>query len=60
MIIEGKFLKEYVEVFECMLIDNIMCCYCGLIVFVMEEFCLLCWMLNEKMVKYGFVWVDYL
>lgn len=60
MIIEGKLLKEFVEVFEWMLIDNIMCCYKGSIVVVMEELCLLWCMLNEKMVKYGLQWFDYL
>ena len=50
---EGKPLKEYVEAFERMLIDNTMRRHRGSIVNVMEELCLPRRTLNEKMAKYG-------
>ncbi len=53
MTTEGKPLKEYVEAFERMLIDNTMRRHKGLIVGVMEELCLPRRTLNEKMAKYG-------
>jgi DNA-binding NtrC family response regulator len=56
---EGKTLKDYVEVFERMLIDNTMRRHKGSIVAVMEELCLLRRTLNEKMAKYGLTRGDY-
>ena len=53
MTTEGKPLKEYVEAFEKMLIDNTMRRHRGSIVAVMEELCLPRRTLNEKMAKYG-------
>ena len=53
MTTEGKPLKEYVESFEKMLIDNTMRRHKGSIVAVMEELCLPRRTLNEKMAKYG-------
>jgi DNA-binding NtrC family response regulator len=53
MTTEGKPLKEYVEAFERMLIDNTMRRHKGSIVAVMEELCLPRRTLNEKMAKYG-------
>jgi len=53
MTTEGKPLKEYVEAFERMLIDNTMRRHRGSIVAVMEELCLPRRTLNEKMAKYG-------
>lgn len=53
MTTEGKPLKEFVEAFERMLIDNTMRRHKGSIVSVMEELCLPRRTLNEKMAKYG-------
>ncbi|MBI1494181.1 MULTISPECIES: sigma-54-dependent transcriptional regulator [Rhodobacterales] len=60
MTTEGKPLKEYVEAFERMLIDNTMRRHKGSIVNVMEELCLPRRTLNEKMAKYGLQRSDYL
>ncbi|MEM6620532.1 MAG: helix-turn-helix domain-containing protein, partial [Pseudomonadota bacterium] len=49
----GKPLKEYVEAFERMLIDNTMRRHKGSIQSVMEELSLPRRTLNEKMAKYG-------
>ncbi|MDM7459606.1 MAG: sigma-54 dependent transcriptional regulator [Paracoccus sp. (in: a-proteobacteria)] len=57
---EGKPLKEYVESFEKMLIDNTMRRHKGSISSVMEELCLPRRTLNEKMAKYGLSRSDYL
>jgi DNA-binding NtrC family response regulator len=57
---EGKPLKEYVEAFERMLIDNTMRRHRGSISNVMEELCLPRRTLNEKMAKYGLSRSDYL
>lgn len=57
---EGKPLKEYVESFEKMLIDNTMRRHKGSIAGVMEELCLPRRTLNEKMAKYGLQRGDYL
>lgn len=57
---EGKPLKEYVESFEKMLIDNTMRRHKGSIASVMEELCLPRRTLNEKMAKYGLQRSDYL
>jgi DNA-binding NtrC family response regulator len=57
---EGKPLKEYVEAFERMLIDNTMRRHKGSIARVMEELCLPRRTLNEKMAKYGLQRADYL
>ena len=57
---EGKPLKEYVEAFERMLIDNTMRRHRGSIVSVMEELCLPRRTLNEKMAKYGLQRSEYL
>lgn len=57
---EGKPLKEYVEAFEKMLIDNTMRRHRGSIASVMDELCLPRRTLNEKMAKYGLVRADYL
>jgi len=59
MTTEGKPLKEYVEAFEKMLIDNTMRRHKGSIVAVMEELCLPRRTLNEKMAKYGLSRADY-
>jgi DNA-binding NtrC family response regulator len=56
---EGKPLKEYVDTFERMLIDNTMRRHKGSIVAVMEELCLPRRTLNEKMAKYGLSRSDY-
>lgn len=56
---EGKPLKDYVEAFERMLIDNTMRRHKGSIVAVMEELCLPRRTLNEKMAKYGLQRQDY-
>ncbi|GHC57406.1 sigma-54-dependent transcriptional regulator [Neogemmobacter tilapiae] len=56
---EGKPLKDYVEAFERMLIDNTMRRHKGSIVAVMEELCLPRRTLNEKMAKYGLQRADY-
>ena len=60
MTTEGKPLKEFVEAFERMLIDNTMRRHKGSIVAVMEELCLPRRTLNEKMAKYGLQRSDYL
>jgi len=60
MTTEGKPLKEYVEAFERMLIDNTMRRHRGSIVNVMDELCLPRRTLNEKMAKYGLQRADYL
>lgn len=57
---EGKPLKEYVEAFERMLIDNTMRRHKGSIAAVMEELCLPRRTLNEKMAKYGLSRANYL
>ena len=57
---EGKPLKEYVEAFERMLIDNTMRRHRGSITNVMDELCLPRRTLNEKMTKYGLSRSDYL
>ena len=49
---EGKPLKEYVEAFEKMLIDNTMRRHRGSVSKVMEELSLPRRTLNEKMAKY--------
>jgi DNA-binding NtrC family response regulator len=56
---EGKPLKDYVESFEKMLIDNTMRRHKGSIVAVMEELCLPRRTLNEKMAKYSLQRQDY-
>ena len=56
---EGKPLKDYVEAFERMLIDNTMRRHKGSIVAVMEELCLPRRTLNEKMAKYALQRQDY-
>ncbi|EYD76761.1 C4-dicarboxylate transport transcriptional regulatory protein DctD [Rubellimicrobium mesophilum DSM 19309] len=60
MTTEGKPLKEFVEAFERMLIDNTMRRHKGSIVAVMEELCLPRRTLNEKMAKYNLTRSDYL
>ncbi len=60
MTTEGKPLKEYVEAFERMLIDNTMRRHKGSIASVMEELCLPRRTLNEKMAKYGLQRAEYL
>ncbi|MCX7301443.1 MAG: sigma-54 dependent transcriptional regulator [Rhodobacterales bacterium] len=60
MTTEGKPLKEFVEAFEKMLIDNTMRRHKGSIVAVMDELCLPRRTLNEKMAKYGLQRSDYL
>jgi len=60
MTTEGKPLKEYVEAFERMLIDNTMRRHKGSIVNVMDELCLPRRTLNEKMAKYNLSRSDYL
>ncbi len=57
---EGKPLKEYVEAFERMLIDNSMRRNRGSIASVMDELCLPRRTLNEKMAKYSLSRSDYL
>ena len=59
MTTEGKPLKEYVESFEKMLIDNTMRRHKGAITAVMDELCLPRRTLNEKMAKYGLQRQDY-
>ncbi|SEM86401.1 DNA-binding transcriptional response regulator, NtrC family, contains REC, AAA-type ATPase, and a Fis-type DNA-binding domains [Pseudorhodobacter antarcticus] len=56
---EGKPLKDYVEAFERMLIDNTMRRHKGSIVAVMDELCLPRRTLNEKMAKYSLSRSDY-
>ncbi|NDV01049.1 sigma-54-dependent transcriptional regulator [Pseudoroseicyclus tamaricis] len=60
MTTEGKPLKEFVEAFERMLIDNTMRRHKGSIAAVMDELCLPRRTLNEKMAKYGLSRGDYL
>jgi DNA-binding NtrC family response regulator len=60
MTTEGKPLKEFVEAFERMLIDNTMRRHKGSIVSVMEELQLPRRTLNEKMAKYSLTRSDYL
>jgi len=60
MTTEGKPLKEYVESFEKMLIDNTMRRHKGSIQAVMDELCLPRRTLNEKMAKYALQRSDYL
>jgi DNA-binding NtrC family response regulator len=60
MTTEGKPLKEFVEAFERMLIDNTMRRHKGSIVAVMDELCLPRRTLNEKMAKYGLQRSEYL
>jgi len=60
MTTEGKPLKEYVESFERMLIDNTMRRHKGSIQAVMDELCLPRRTLNEKMAKYSLQRGDYL
>ncbi len=60
MTTEGKPLKEYVEAFERMLIDNTMRRHKGSIASVMDELCLPRRTLNEKMAKYGLQRSDYI
>ncbi|WP_425038920.1 sigma-54-dependent transcriptional regulator [Primorskyibacter sp. S187A] len=60
MTTEGKPLKEYVEAFERMLIDNTMRRHKGSIASVMDELRLPRRTLNEKMAKYGLQRSDYL
>ncbi|MEL6644694.1 MAG: sigma-54 dependent transcriptional regulator [Pseudomonadota bacterium] len=60
MTTEGKPLKEYVEAFERMLIDNTMRRHRGSITAVMDELRLPRRTLNEKMAKYGLQRSDYL
>jgi DNA-binding NtrC family response regulator len=60
MTTEGKPLKEYVEAFERMLIDNTMRRHKGSITAVMDELCLPRRTLNEKMAKYNLSRSDYL
>ncbi len=60
MTTEGKPLKEFVEAFERMLIDNTMRRHKGSIVAVMEELQLPRRTLNEKMAKYNLSRSDYL
>jgi DNA-binding NtrC family response regulator len=59
-VVTGKPLREYIEAFECMLIDNTMRRHRGSVVSVMEELCLPRRTLNEKMAKYGLSRSDYL
>lgn len=56
----GKPLKDYVEAFERMLIDNTMRRHRGSIAAVMDELSLPRRTLNEKMAKYGLSRSDYL
>ncbi|WP_322893721.1 MULTISPECIES: sigma-54 dependent transcriptional regulator [unclassified Yoonia] len=60
MTTEGKPLKEFVEAFERMLIDNTMRRHRGSIVAVMDELCLPRRTLNEKMAKYSLQRSDYI
>jgi len=59
MTTEGKPLKEHVEAFERILIDNTMRRHKGSITAVMEELRLPRRTLNEKMAKYGLVRSEY-
>ncbi|MFB9150606.1 sigma-54-dependent transcriptional regulator [Roseovarius ramblicola] len=60
MTTEGKPLKEYVEAFERMLIDNTMRRHKGSVQAVMDELCLPRRTLNEKMAKYSLQRSDYI
>ena len=60
MIPEGTPLKEHVEAFERMLIDNTLRRHRGAVPGVMEELGLPRRTLNEKMAKYGLTRSDYL
>jgi DNA-binding NtrC family response regulator len=60
MTTEGKPLKDYVEAFERMLIDNTMRRHRGSIAAVMDELCLPRRTLNEKMANSGLQRSDYL
>ena len=60
MTTEGKPLKEFVEAFERMLIDNTMRRHKGSIIAVMDELCLPRRTLNAKMAKYGLQRSEYL
>ena len=60
MTTEGKPLKEHVEAFERMLIDNTIRRHRGSVSAVMEELSLPRRTLNEKMAKYGLQRADYL
>lgn len=60
MTTQGKPLKDYVEAFERMLIDNTMRRHRGSIAGVMEELSLPRRTLNEKMAKYGLSRSNYL
>ncbi len=57
---EGKPLKEYVEAFERMLIDNAMRRHKGSVAKVIEELKVPRRTLNEKMAKYGLSRADYI
>lgn len=59
MTTEGKPLKDFVDAFERMLIDNTMRRHRGSIAAVMDELCLPRRTLNEKMAKYGLQRADY-
>ncbi len=59
MTTEGKPLKDYVDAFERILIDNTMRRHKGSITAVMDELCLPRRTLNEKMAKYGLSRADY-
>jgi DNA-binding NtrC family response regulator len=59
MTTEGKPLKDYVDAFERILIDNTMRRHKGSITAVMDELCLPRRTLNEKMAKYGLSRGDY-
>ena len=59
MTTEGKPLKDYVDAFERILIDNTMRRHKGSITAVMDELCLPRRTLNEKMAKYGLSRSDY-
>ncbi len=59
IVTDGKPLKEHVEAFERMLIDNTMRRHKGSIQSVMEELCLPRRTLNEKMAKYGLTRSNY-
>ncbi len=60
IIAEAKPLKEHVEAFEKMLIDNALRRNRGAVTGVMEELALPRRTLNEKMAKYGLVRAEYL
>ena len=60
LVTEGKPLKDYVDAFERMLIDNTMRRHRVSIAAVMDELSLPRRTLNEKMAKYGLTRSDYL